>query len=64
MPKKRNFLGGMQNYNPNNGEYEPNLVGSNGKVVTDADGDGISHESKKFVHFVSKWAYIFLPCSS
>ena len=47
MPKKRNFLGGMQNYNPNNGEYEPNLVGSNGKVVKDADGDGISHESKK-----------------
>ena len=32
MPKKPNFLGGMQNYNPNNGEYEPALVGANGKV--------------------------------
>ena len=47
MPKKRNFLGGMQNYNPNNGEYEPSLVGSNGKPVEDADGDGVSHENKK-----------------
>lgn len=32
MPKKPNFLGGMQNYNPNNGEYEPALVGADGKV--------------------------------
>lgn len=46
MPKKPNFLGGMQNYNPKTGEYEPALVGSNGKVVKDADGDGVSHESK------------------
>lgn len=47
MPKKPNFLGGQQNYNKSTGEYEPNLVGPNGKVVKDADGDGISHESKK-----------------
>jgi hypothetical protein len=31
MPKKKNFLGGMQNYNPNNGEYEPALKGPNGE---------------------------------
>lgn len=31
MPKKRNFLGGMQNYNPNTGEYEPALKGPNGE---------------------------------
>ena len=31
MPKKKNFLGGMQNYNPNTGEYEPSLVGENGE---------------------------------
>lgn len=47
MPKKPNFLGGEQNYNKSTGEYEPNLVGPNGKVVTDADGDGVSHESKQ-----------------
>jgi hypothetical protein len=47
MPKKRNFLGGMQNYNPKNGEYESALVGPNGKVAKDVDGDGKEHESKK-----------------
>jgi len=47
MPKKRNFLGGMQNYNEHTGEYEPALVGGNGQVTTDADGDGISHEAEK-----------------
>lgn len=47
MPKKRNFLGGMQNYNPNNGEYESALVGPNGKVAKDVDGDGKEHESQK-----------------
>lgn len=31
MPKKKNFLGGMQNYNAETGEYEPALVGSNGE---------------------------------
>lgn len=31
MPKKKNFLGGMQNYNPDNGEYEPALKGPNGE---------------------------------
>ena len=31
MPKKLNFLGGMQNYNPENGEYEPALQGPNGE---------------------------------
>lgn len=31
MPKKKNFLGGMQNYNPNTGEYEPALKGPNGE---------------------------------
>lgn len=31
MPKKKNFLGGMQNYNPNNGEYEPDLKGPHGE---------------------------------
>ena len=31
MPKKLNFLGGQQNYNPNNGQYEPALVGANGE---------------------------------
>jgi len=47
MPKKLNFLGGMQNYNEANGEYEPALTGANGQVVKDADGDGVSHEGKK-----------------
>lgn len=47
MPTKKNFLGGQQNYDPNNGEYESSLVNSKGQVETDADGDGISHESKK-----------------
>ena len=47
MPKKRNFLGGMQNYNPNNGEYESALVGPNGKVAKDVDGDGKEHETTK-----------------
>lgn len=45
MPKKPNFLGGNQNYDEKNGQYLPNLVGSNGQVVKDADGDGKSHES-------------------
>lgn len=31
MPKKRNFLGGMQNYNAQTGEYEPALKGPNGE---------------------------------
>lgn len=31
MPKKKNFLGGQQNYNPANGEYEPALKGPNGE---------------------------------
>lgn len=31
MPKKKNFLGGMQNYNAQNGEYEPALKGPNGE---------------------------------
>lgn len=31
MPKKKNFLGGMQNYDPNNGQYEPALKGPNGE---------------------------------
>ena len=33
MPKKKNFLGGMQNYNPNNGEYEPDLTNKQGEPV-------------------------------
>lgn len=32
MPKKRNFLGGMQNYNAKTGEYEPDLKGPNGEA--------------------------------
>lgn len=48
MPTKKNFLGGNQNYNPKNGEYEPSLVGKNGKVVKDADGDGKTHEGWDF----------------
>ena len=47
MPKKPNFLGGMQNYNEHTGEYEPALTGANGQVVKDADGDGKTHEGKK-----------------
>lgn len=31
MPKKKNFLGGMQNYNAQTGEYEPALKGPNGE---------------------------------
>jgi len=31
MPKKKNFLGGMQNYDPKTGEYEPALEGANGE---------------------------------
>ena len=45
--KKRNFLGGMQNYNSETGEYESALVGPNGQVVKDADGDGKTNEGKK-----------------
>ena len=45
MPTKKNFLGGQQNYNEKTGEYESALVGPNGKVVKDADGDGKKHES-------------------
>ena len=30
MPKKKNFLGGMQNYNAKTGEYDPELKGPNG----------------------------------
>lgn len=48
MPTKKNFLGGNQNYNPKNGEYEPSSVGKNGKVVKDADGDGKTHEGWDF----------------
>ena len=55
MPKKPNFLGGEQNYNKSTGEYEPNLVGPNGKVVKDADGDGISHESQQLSPKVQKF---------
>lgn len=46
MPTKKNFLGAQQNYNPKNGEYEPALVGKNGKPIEDADGDGKKHEDK------------------
>lgn len=31
MPKKLNFLGGQQNYDPKTGEYEPALKGPNGE---------------------------------
>ena len=31
MPKKLNFLGGQQNYDPNTGEYMPDLKGPNGE---------------------------------
>lgn len=34
MPKKRNFLGGMQNYDPANGQYEPNLTTASGEQAT------------------------------
>ena len=47
MPKKLNFLGGMQNYNEHTGEYEPALTGANGQVVKDADGDGKAHEGER-----------------
>lgn len=47
MPTKKNFLGAEQNYNPKNGEYESSLVGKNGQVVKDADGDGKVNEGKK-----------------
>ena len=35
MPKKRNFLGGMQNYDPKTGEYEPDLKGPDGERPSD-----------------------------
>lgn len=54
MPKKRNFLGGMQNYNEKTGEYESALVGPGGKPVEDADGDGKKHESSKGFKSFSK----------
>ena len=47
MPTKKNFLGGQQNYDPKNGEYTSSLVNAKGQVETDADKDGVSHESKK-----------------
>lgn len=33
MPKKLNFLGGQQNYDPNNGQYEPDLTNKQGEPV-------------------------------
>jgi len=33
MPKKLNFLGGQQNYDPDNGQYEPDLTNSQGEPV-------------------------------
>ena len=54
MPTKKNFLGAQQNYNSKNGEYEPALVGKNGKPVEDADGDGVSHEGEKFSKFAKE----------
>lgn len=39
MPKKLNFLGGMQNYNAENGQYEPALVGGNGQPLQKGDAD-------------------------
>ena len=34
MPKKKNFLGGMQNYNPKTGEYESRLTKADGEPAT------------------------------
>ena len=33
MPKKRNFLGGMQNYDADNGQYLPDLTNSKGEPI-------------------------------
>lgn len=33
MPKKLNFLGGQQNYDPNTGEYEPDLTNKQGEPI-------------------------------
>ena len=32
MPKKLNFLGGQQNYDPKNGEYLPDLTNKDGET--------------------------------
>lgn len=45
MPKKRNFLGGMQNYDPANGQYEPNLTTASGEQATPENVPG--GENKK-----------------
>lgn len=47
MPKKKNFLGGMQNYNPNTGEYESRLVKANGEPATKANMPGGEDEKGK-----------------
>ena len=47
MPKKLNFLGGMQNYNPNNGEYEPALKGPNGESAKSFAKFGKGNSEKK-----------------
>ena len=51
MPKKRNFLGGMQNYNPNNGEYESRLVKEGGEPATKENMPGGEDNKKSFKSF-------------
>lgn len=51
MPKKKNFLGGMQNYNPNTGEFESRLVKATGEPATKANMPGGEDDKKSFKSF-------------
>jgi len=48
MPKKKNFMGAMQNYNAQNGEYEPALKGPNGESPSSFKSFKKSDEKKTF----------------
>jgi hypothetical protein len=51
MPKKKNFLGGMQNYDPKTGEYESRLTKANGEPATKENMPGGEEGGKSFKSF-------------
>ena len=51
MPKKKNFLGGMQNYNPKTGEYESRLTKADGEPATKENMPGGEDNNKSFKSF-------------
>lgn len=57
MPKKKNFLGGMQNYNPKTGEYESRLTKADGEPATKENmpgGESSKVSNKYFSKFGKK----------